>query len=147
LGPFLLQRGPVPPIPEGVNPKIVQDYYRGVATREDLVAAALSDKAIEDIDHLKAAKEAQGNTAKMDATLTAEAARPVNSSLEQQEVAEAGPWYNPSNLWRIIVNAVMHGVRKDIIALQKTDSKVSGKSNMILEMHARAAHFDNKTEQ
>lgn len=56
---------------------------------------------------------------------------------------DTGPWYYPKNLWKIIVDAALHGVRVDVISEQGRSSKLAGNVN---DMHARAAHFDNKTE-
>jgi sodium-dependent phosphate transporter len=146
LGPLLLNRGPVPEAPHEVQ--IVQDYYKGHATREDLERANLKASTIADMEHLKAAHDLQGAIAegKVQTTdfQTAEVAHSSSSAaLADIEKKDAGPWYLPANLPRALWAAFMHGVNKDVIAEQNRDSALTGN---IADMHARAAHFDNKTE-
>ncbi|RPA84012.1 phosphate-repressible phosphate permease [Ascobolus immersus RN42] len=147
LGPLLLKRGPVPEPPAEVQ--IVQDYYKGHATREDLEAANIKASTIADMEHLKAAHDIQAavKEGKIGATdLTAEIAHSSSSAtanLAETEKADVGPWYLPKNLPKALWAAFMHGVNKDIIAEQSRESALTGN---IADMHARAAHFDNKTE-
>ncbi|KAI5781482.1 phosphate transporter [Geopyxis carbonaria] len=141
LGPMVLKRGPVPEPPAGANLQIVQDYYRGHATREDLEAANFNPDTIHDMEHLKANKEAQHDDDI--AALKQKNITTHDKSLESTEKADAGPWYAPMNLLKIVWGAFMHGVNKDVIALQNDESKLVGN---IQDMHARAAHFDNRTE-
>ncbi|KAF8456804.1 phosphate transporter [Kalaharituber pfeilii] len=145
LGPLLLKRGPVPPIPEGMNVQIIQDYYRGHATREQLEATDIGRQALEDLDHAIAAHniKEEGNT-HLTANLTANV-NPENRN-SVANIDKVGPWYSCKNLWIVFVDAFMHGVRQDVVGLQQRDSKVAGQRAAIMDMHARAAHFDNKTE-
>lgn len=150
-GPALLFRGPVPDAPEGINVSVVQDYYRGVATKEDLERANIGASTIADMEHLKASKEAREKgltvddleTGKIPATSEASRSGSTSPPLADMEKADVGPWWKPKNLCKILLNAFLHGVRKDVIANQSQKSKLSGN---IVDMHARAAHFDNKTE-
>ena len=152
-GPLLIWRGPVPDAPDGYKADVVQDYYRGNATRADLEAADINASTIADMEHLKASKEARlrGDnsddieTGKVDITENTAPASSTTATpaLADLEKADAGPWYQPKNLLKIVIDAFLHGVRQDVIETQKKDSKLS--SN-IVDMHARAAHFDNKTE-
>lgn len=135
-GPLLLTRGPVPEAPEGVQTQIVQDYYRGKATKADLEAANVKPSTVAE------AEAARGDTHSDELGIQKEAG--ISSrSLEEVERMDAGPWYYPKNLWKIIVDAALHGVRVDVISEQGRSSKLAGNVN---DMHARAAHFDNKTE-
>ncbi|TGZ78560.1 phosphate-repressible phosphate permease [Ascodesmis nigricans] len=146
LGPLLLKRGPVPPVPEGINVSVVQDYYAGKATKADLEAAAFDAAVIADMEHLKASKEAQaaGNVAD-DLENNKPAPAVVNEkSLESVEKSDVGPWYLPKNLLRTVIDAFMHGVRKDVISAQQ--AKGSRLGGDIQAMHARAAQYDNKAE-
>ncbi|KAH0538924.1 hypothetical protein FGG08_004515 [Glutinoglossum americanum] len=150
-GPLLLKRGPVPEMPE--DAEIVQDYYRGRATREELEAANISAKGIEDLEHAKAVKETEAKGTGLDILGAVEPGRSPSpeetrggDTLEAAEKASTGPWYKPRNFVRIVHAAFLHGVRKDVIELQKKDSKVSGKRTRVLDMLARAAHYPNKTE-
>lgn len=142
LGPLLLRRGPIPEAPEGVQTEIVQDYYRGHATRADLEAANIKSATINDLEHQKA--ELDGvNRGSDEISATKRTAQENSKSLDEVERIDAGPWYLPKNLLKLAIDALMHGVRKDVIGEQSRGSKLSGN---ISDMHARAAHFDNKTE-
>jgi sodium-dependent phosphate transporter len=141
LGPLILKRGPVPDPPEGVNIRIVQDYYAGHATLEDLEAARLNDDTIKEMTHLKATKDAQATDGE---SLSKEKAAANSKALDQVEKEDMGPWWLPKNLPKALWAAFMHGVDKDIVAEQyQQSSKVAGN---IQEHIAHGAHFDNKTE-
>lgn len=150
LGPILLRRGPVPEAPESSNVQIVQDYYRGHATREDLEAAntktsTTNASTTNNLEISKAELEGvSGVSRDSDEMVAAKKTAQTNStSLDEVERVDAGPWYAPKNLLKIVINAFMHGVRVDVVAEQSRESKLSGD---LVGMHARAAHFDNKTE-
>ncbi|KAH0610629.1 uncharacterized protein H6S33_012156 [Morchella sextelata] len=126
-GPLLLRRGPVPDRPTG-HVEVVKDYYAGHATRDELEARKLKDiEAGEpiDSDSSKQRTQVEGKT------------------LEEVEKADAGPWYTPKNLLMFAWNAFMHGVRIDVVGEQGREDFLSGN---LADIHARAAHFDNKTE-
>ncbi|KAF8249756.1 phosphate transporter [Wilcoxina mikolae CBS 423.85] len=146
-GPLLLKRGPVPDPPEGINIQIVQDYYRGHATREDLEAAHINQNVIANMEHFKATKEAQlAGEGADDIEAVKRSAKESGKTLEEIEKEDAGPWYLPKNLPKALWRAFMHGVDRDVVEEQ---SKVQDGSRLvgdIVDMHARAAHFDNKTE-
>jgi sodium-dependent phosphate transporter len=91
--------------------QVVQDYYRGHATRADLETARQNPKIINDIKHLKDNKLAAAGEIKL------EKAQAINndSSLNRLEKANTGPWYFPKNLVRTLVAAFMHGVSKDVV--------------------------------
>jgi sodium-dependent phosphate transporter len=144
LGPLVLRRGPVPAAPEGINVNVVQDYYAGRATKEELEAAGVSGATMTDILHAKAVQDAKkaGMTDEEAAKLKFEAEN-VTAALEEVERIDTGPWYTPKNLVHLIWKGLSHGARQDVISAQHRESKLAGN---ILDMHARAAHFDNKTE-
>ncbi|KAG0128210.1 phosphate transporter [Tuber indicum] len=135
-GPLLLRRGPVPEAPEGAQTQIVQDYYRGKATRADLEAANIKPSTVADME------AARVDTHSDDLAVQKETGA-SSKTLDEVERADAGPWYAPKNLWKIMVDAALHGVRVDVISEQGRDSKLAGNVN---DMHARATRFDNKTE-
>jgi sodium-dependent phosphate transporter len=142
-GPLLLKRGPVPDPPEGVNIQLVQDYYRGHATREDLEAARIAESTISDMEHFKAQKDAlDGGDASPD-DIEALKHNTQSKTLEEVEQQDAGKWWEPKNLPKTVWKAFMHGVNKDVIKEQGRAGALSGD---IVDMHARAAHFDNKAE-
>lgn len=145
LGPLLLTRGPVPEPPEGTNLNIVQDYYAGHATRADLEAANIAAETINDMEHFKAQKEVLSGTINPDDIEAAKGLSPDpnSKSLDSLEKEDAGPWYKPMNLLALIKKAVFHGVDKDVITEQGRTGRLG---NNVADMHARAAHFDNKTE-
>jgi solute carrier family 20 (sodium-dependent phosphate transporter) len=142
LGPLVLNRGPVPEAPEGVNINVVKDYYAGRATREELEAAGVSGATMADIVHAKAVQDAKaaGMSDEEAAQIKVES---LNAPLEEVERADNGPWYTPKNLVLFVWKVLSHGARQDVVSAQHRESKLSGN---ILDMHARAAHFDNKTE-
>lgn len=152
LGPALLYRGPVPAPPHEVQ--IIQDYYRGHATKEDLQNANLNATTIKDMEHLKANHDLQAaGTSKMKdiEAVGGTVSIPESETDRERDLAalekeDAGPWYLPRNLGRIIWKGFMHGVEKDVVAEQAQNSKSGALVGNIAEMHARAAHFDNKTE-
>ncbi|KAG0644182.1 phosphate transporter [Tuber brumale] len=135
-GPLLLRRGPVPEAPEGAQTQIVQDYYRGKATKADLEAANIKPSAVAEMEATRA------DTHSDDLAIQKESGANLRT-LDEVERADTGPWYAPKNLWKIVVDAALHGVRVDVIAEQGRSSKLAGNVN---DMHARATRFDNKTE-
>lgn len=149
LGPLLWKRGPVPEPPAGTNVIVIQDYYRGHATRADLEAAAIEPEIIKDMEDIRSKRDTEKNggevpvrdSASIDAEKRAIAAGEQTLAAAEQE--DAGPWYLPRNLVRIAIAAVLHGVKKDVVAEQSKKSRLAGD---IQDVHARAAHFDNKTE-
>ncbi|KAF8473222.1 phosphate transporter [Kalaharituber pfeilii] len=150
-GPALYMRGPVPDMPEGVQVNIIQDYYRGHATRADLEAANIKASTIADMEHIKRERDAQKNGGEVPVRdedsieVEKQANAGINTkSLDNLEQEDAGPWYAPKNLLKIAIDALMHGVRKDVIAEQGRES--SRLASNLQDVHARAAHFDNKTE-
>lgn len=144
VGPLLLRRGPTPEAPEGSQAQVVQDYYRGHATREDLEAAQVKPSTISDLEKQKANVTGSDGRSSDEIMAAKRTAQDNTKSLDEIEQADSGSWYTPGNLLKIAINAFMHGVRKDVVAEQsRGSSKLSGN---ILDMHARAAHFDNKTE-
>lgn len=145
LGPLLLKRGPVPEAPEASLAPIVQDYYLGHATREDLEAAKNMTSTTNNPEIRRVELEGVSSASRdSDEMVAAKQAVQTNSkSLDEVEKIDAGPWYAPKNLLKLVIDAAMHGVRKDVIAEQSRESKLSGD---LVGMHARAAHFDNKTE-
>lgn len=143
LGPLLLKRGPVPDAPEGANLDIVQDYYRGHATREDLEAAHINEDTIKDMEHFRAQKEVLESGTPDDIEAAKAKIAASGKALADVEKKDAGPWYLPKNIGKMMLAAFLHGVTKDVIEEQNRDGRLAG--NMV-DMHARAAHFDNKAE-
>lgn len=141
-GPLLLRRPPPPPMPEGLN--VVQNYYRGHKTREELDA--------DGAEIVNPANDVETNTPKEAGDITKyEAPSSGGASAHADEKSDVaildkkpeGKWYEPKNLPRTIRNALLHGVEVDVIGEQKKQSILTGN---LEDMHARAMHYDNKAE-
>lgn len=144
-GPMLLKRGPVPPKPEGVE--VVQDYYRGHRTKEQLQADGTSivvpSNDIETNTPGADLKEA-GDAITSDRRSSGERSSTNKEANETSpEEADKGKWYEPRNFFPLLKKAFFHGVDVDVVAEQKKSSILTGN---LEEMHARATHYDNKAE-
>lgn len=134
LGPLLWFRGEVPPAPEGVE--IVQDYYRGHKTKEELETSPASNP--------EAANDVEKNPVQS-------AIPGVPESVEEQKPkkgAIVGPWYTPKNLFIKAKYYFLRGVDRDIVAEQNEHKGFAAKflaPNMD-KIHAEVKHYDNKTE-
>ena len=150
-GPLLYRRGPVPPVPEGFQVQLVQDYYRGHATRADLEAANMDPEAIIAAERARALGHHEKSISSSNDDVKGEQTERSgdNNASSLAEDVETKPWYPPSGFLHflryksgpLLINAFLHGVRKDVISSQN-----HGKWGNVVEMHTRAAHFDNKTE-
>lgn len=175
-GPLLLRRGPVPPRPEGVSANVVQDYYRGHKTREELERNGFDRKTTSDLETtFKAERDSsldrtspeqiQNNAAvvhgKESAEFSRETCRGTSSSsgLSAEELKrdnlQTRHWYSPANLIKVSGDAFLHGVRQDVVSEQNVkstglkgavDRLLLGKNGALEAMHARVEHFDNKIE-
>ncbi|KAH8714382.1 phosphate transporter [Ilyonectria robusta] len=136
-GPLLLRRGPVPPPPANFQ-GIVRDFYEGHLTREELDArqAQRAATVTEDIE---------GQHEKNVSDNTSEEVPVQTASTHKSMIGPkpSGPWYSKQFIWWAIKFAILHGVDKDIVSSQSQKSVVAGD---VEEIHARAEHFDNRTE-
>lgn len=121
-GPLLLRRGDVPPPPRSYRGR-VRDYYEGHATREDIEARRGTDGDADSID--KEGDDAPPERKKL-----------VGPKPE-------GPWHSRDVLWWYVKWAVLHGVDQDVVGDQSKESTLAGNVD---DMHARAAHYDNRAE-
>lgn len=152
-GPLLLRRGEVPPPPVGHPVRVLQDYYRGHKTKEELVAqTGITPSAAADIEANKELRMAEGADSDDQTVSRGELPGGNGVSLEAYESESwkrwyqrpfVGPWYKPNNLPKALARVFMHGVDKDVVSAQKSKSPLSGNLEAV---HARAPHFDNKTE-
>jgi sodium-dependent phosphate transporter len=148
-GPFLLIRGEVPPIPEGVNHKIVTDYYHGNRNQEEIEAAIDSGAAGVDKNVVASEPIGKQDIESKDAVTTVDAvddntdsaAAPVKLDAINKKTIKL--LLHPRNWHRLIWLAVSHGFTQDVIGSQKEKTALS--SN-IEDMHSRAKKYDNKTE-
>ncbi|KAG8772473.1 Na+/Pi symporter, partial [Serendipita sp. 397] len=158
LGPMLLFRGPVPERPSEYTHQVVQDYYRGHLTKEQLAAAGISNAEADNLEQKRAAgamadplPSEKGEHHPKGATASSTGS---NENLDANMMTNTittttnlnGPWYTPKNLWTKANYYFFRGVNHD-----PASEQTSGKSNPLLTgnlkaMHARAEHYDNKTE-
>ncbi|KAH7346637.1 phosphate-repressible phosphate permease-like protein [Rhexocercosporidium sp. MPI-PUGE-AT-0058] len=134
-GPLLLQRGEVPPNPNGQQ-ELIQDYYRGHKTREQLERDGVEiTNTPNDIEtNTPPSKEIEAG---------ARSSGDISDSAVESVKNRSGPWYTPNNLFFIAKKAFLHGVDVDVVAEQKKSSILVGN---LEDMHARATHYDNKAE-
>ncbi|KAJ4203886.1 Na+/Pi symporter [Fusarium falciforme] len=140
LGPLLLRRGPVPPPPEDFQ-GVVRNFYEGHLTREELEARR-AQRASEVNEDLEANHEKK--VAAVDNT-SEETPAPNPHPPHKSMVGPKpdAPWHSGAFVWWAIKFAVLHGVDKDIVSSQSEKSVVAGD---VEEIHARAAHYDNRAE-
>ncbi|KIW89893.1 uncharacterized protein Z519_09322 [Cladophialophora bantiana CBS 173.52] len=132
LGPLLLRRSrDIPPKPENITS--IQNYYRGHLTRQEL-----------DCRNHQQDVEANTNQGHENPNEHKGSPRPLESpSHTIVGPRPDGKWYTHSVLWWALKKAFWHGIDQDVIDAQKKRNILSGD---VEEMHARAAHYDNKAE-
>ncbi|CAG7848270.1 Phosphate-repressible phosphate permease pho-4 {ECO:0000303/PubMed:2531109} [Serendipita indica DSM 11827] len=153
-GPLLLRRGPVPPPPADEHHQIVQDYYRGHLTREQLEARRNAHPGDAEKAPVHTEQSSETGTPK-GAAASSEASsdhqHPHHQSHVQTYVESKGlppfegAWYKPKNLWTIATWAFFRGVHRDP-ATEQTTAKGNFLVGDLDDMHARVEHHDNKTE-
>ncbi|KAG8823643.1 Na+/Pi symporter [Serendipita sp. 401] len=134
------------------------DYYRGHLTKEQLAAAGISNAEADNLEQKRAAgamadplPSEKGEHHPKGATASSTGS---NENLDANMMTNTittttnlnGPWYTPKNLWTKANYYFFRGVNHD-----PASEQTSGKSNPLLTgnlkaMHARAEHYDNKTE-
>jgi sodium-dependent phosphate transporter len=146
-GPLLLRRGPVPERPADKEVVLVQDYYRGHKTREELEASHVPTVHTTDEEKLRPIDGKNGSGG-----LSPESPSSVHSTTKAGHTAGGppvvvGPWYTSRNLFIRAKYYVFRGVDRDVVGEQGGHGPgPSFLSGDLQGMHARAAHFDNKTE-
>lgn len=142
-GPLLLRRGEVPPRPENVRD--IQDYYAGHKTREELDAERAA--AHDDVEKQPGVKSDEASSPEITPRGTPVIA-PQESKVPEGTMGIVGykpngPLFSPAVLFWWFKYAFFHGIDKDVVGMQKKRDILSGDLD---EMHARAAHYDNKAE-
>jgi sodium-dependent phosphate transporter len=145
LGPSLWFRGPVPPIPEGVKVQIVQDYYRGHVTKDDIIAQASLDEqyqaALSDVEKIgTSTDQLQGGNA---VATTPDLVNGENADRREPSYS------SPMSFWMFIKRTVLRGLFVPVVEEQSrtTGSKLEKYlAQNIKDVHARAHKYDNKTE-
>jgi sodium-dependent phosphate transporter len=138
MGPLLLRRGEVPPVPEDVT--IVKDYYSGHLTKEELDARRAAQRG--DTEVAGAGEPAEKKVAS-DASETEERDVPVAKVKKLVGPKPEGAWYTGPVLFWWVKWALLRGVDQDVVNMQSQKSVLSGD---VEELHAHAAHYDNKAE-
>ena len=141
-GPALLFRGPVPPKPEGHDGSVVQDFYRGKITKQDVLAKSPE----QDIVTSTEAKE-EGRIPVKETTSSLDSpsgAQPL-STVDKPE-----PFYKSWNaFWLFLKRTVLRGMFVEVVEEQNRSngSKLDNLlSKNLAETHAHAHKYDNKTE-
>lgn len=142
-GPLLLRRGEVPPRPDGIQ--VVQDYYRGHKTMEELQAERAagndeeSDNSATKTSHEGSSADPKDESRVLVATQTCEQNEVIDISGPRPE----GKWFMPSVMFWALKKALFRGIEKDVVGLQKKRNILSGD---IEKTHAHASHYDNRAE-
>ena len=141
-GPALLFRGPVPPKPEDHDGSVVQDFYRGKVTKQDILAKS----GEQDIVTSTEAKE-EGPIPVKETTSSLDSpsgAQPL-SAIDKPE-----PFYKSWNaFWLFLKRTVLRGMFVEVVEEQNrsSGSKLDNLlSKNLAETHAHAHKYDNKTE-
>jgi solute carrier family 20 (sodium-dependent phosphate transporter) len=143
-GPALLFRGPVPPHPTDANVQVVQDFYRGKITKQDLQKSALE----QDVIATKEAKE-EGPAPVKETTSSLDSPTETNAR-PLAEVDRPEAFYkSPSAFWQFLKRTVLRGMFVEVVE-EQSRSNGSRLDNLlsknVAETHAHAHKYDNKTE-
>lgn len=148
MGPLLLRRGEVPPVPANFRGP-VKDFYEGHLTPEELEAKRAGNVAERTQDIEGAHRTTSTENEKI--------VDPSNNSVANSDSLDNEPpkrksfvgpkpdvkFFHPAFIWWAIKFALLRGVDQDIIASQKTKTVISGDVD---EINSRAQHFDNRAE-
>jgi phosphate/sulfate permease len=162
-----MRRGPVSWCPEEQR-IVVQNYYRGHLTKEELEARDASIRLYREARELgehMAANASPKSPASIPiagdptgaiplggspTSLTSVPTTIIRDSTIVSSTLEPPRDNNFVNFvkytaWPTLVKWVMHGVDQDIVQLQQRDTRQS-RTRRLEKMHSRAAHYDNQTE-
>ncbi|KND94335.1 Phosphate-repressible phosphate permease pho-4 [Tolypocladium ophioglossoides CBS 100239] len=139
-GPLLLRRGEVPPPPADFK-GVVRNFYEGHLTREELDArrAQYAATVTEDIEGQHEKKATGSDT-------SAQGVEPEDTAPQRKSLIGPkpdGPWYTGAYMWWLVKWLIFRGVDQDVVGSQSEKSVIAGD---VEEIHARARHFDNRTE-
>ncbi|KAK3933737.1 phosphate transporter [Diplogelasinospora grovesii] len=153
LGPLLLRRGEVPPAPENVQ--AIKDYYAGHFTKEELAARRAAESG--DVEVVGANGETEAADGEKKAVAGSDASvdgngngnghghgRQYHAPIKKIVGPKPeGKWYTGPVLFWYIKFALFRGVDQDVVNLQNKRDVLSGD---VQEIHAHAAHYNNKAE-
>ncbi|CAH0058052.1 unnamed protein product [Clonostachys solani] len=159
-GPWLLKRPPPPPPPPSMSRGNVKNYYRGHLTRDELNQIRRSEtlmQSVQNSPNLPSTLDNDDNNDEIQilpppaisVTEPPPAARgeeedgtrTVNDELIPPK--PPGPWYTVHVLIWYVNRVLLRGLEKDVIMMQKRNAVLSWNLD---DMHARAAHYDNRAE-
>jgi len=140
LGPLLLRRGDPPPMPADYA---LKDYYAGHLTKEELDARRAAARG--DVEVTGGAETTGENGEKKIASDTSEADDSPPKAPVKKLVGPKpeGAWYTGPVFFWYVKWAVLRGVDQDVVNMQNRKSVMSSD---VEELHAHAAHYDNKAE-
>jgi len=145
IGPALLFRGPVPPVPENVKVSVVQDFYRGKITKTDL----MRDPSVLDRQYDEAVAAMETGQTKFDvpdSPVVGPAQGVASNKLEE----EKEPFYkSPMAFWKFLKRTVLFGMFVDVVDEQNRSngSKLDDiLAKNVAEVHSYAHKYDNKVE-
>ncbi|KAL1959104.1 hypothetical protein VTO42DRAFT_2891 [Malbranchea cinnamomea] len=137
LGPLVLRRGEIPPPPEGSEKQIVQDYYRGHLTWEQLEERRAAEaQRRESNENPKEPREISSGASDSDTEVFSDH-KPIVGPRPD------GPLLSGPVLFWWIKFLLFRGVDQDIVGLQKKRNILTGDLEAV---HAHAQHYDNRAE-
>ncbi|GAB1318028.1 Na+/Pi symporter [Madurella fahalii] len=143
LGLLLLRRPPPPPQPDHVE--TVKNYYEGRLTKEQLEARKAAERG--DVEGVSAVDgtEKMANVENSDAASGEQAATTQVSQGRKKLVGPKpeGVWYSSPVLFWYFKWALLRGIDQDVV---KSQDNKSALARNLDEVHAHAAHYDNKAE-
>lgn len=138
MGPLLLRRGEVPVRPEDVE--VVKDFYAGHLTKEELDARRAAQRG--DVE-IAAGLENGEKKAASDTSDAGDHDQPRAPVKKLVGPKPEGAWYTGSVFFWYVKWALLRGVDQDVVNMQNKRSVLSGD---VEEIHAHAAHYNNKAE-
>lgn len=138
LGPLLLRRGEVPPPPADYDGGI-QDFYAGHLTMEELQARRAASGQTQDVETKGAVHSGAMTVSDTSSNRTLDVPQKKKKSLIGPK--PEGPNYTPKVLFWWLKFGLFRGVEQDVVNAQGRKDVMSGN---VEEIHAHAAHYDNK---
>lgn len=153
-GPMLWFRGEVPPMPEGMEKPVVQDYYRGHHTKNgDHGEAHHAPASVENPEDVEKTAGVNASSDSDIATPTLRTSVPHATREEKSKLAAfEHKWNTPAGFFARAKYYFFRGVDRDIVEEQGgMDSKPKGFAAGILakdlsKVHCHVPAYDNKTE-
>lgn len=136
LGPLLLKRGEIPPPP--TDSGHITDFYEGRLTLEELEARRAAANG-----DVEAAAAAESKEANITSSSDSDSSEPPLIKYKPLVGPKPEGGFSGALVFWYVKWLFLRGVDQDVLNMQKKQGALSGD---IEETHARASHFDNKTE-